>query len=50
MSRRLYRGFKSFDEARNLMKTDPGDNCRLIDRRSGERIAAQRLSGKRVWP
>ena len=38
--RRLYRGFTSLDEAKAFMATDPGDSCRLIDRRTGERVAA----------
>ncbi len=33
--RRLYRGFKDLDTARAFLESDPGDCCRLIDRRTG---------------
>ena len=39
-TRRLYRGFTSLDEARAFLATDPGEYSRLIDRRTGERVAA----------
>lgn len=39
-SRRLYRGFRSLDEARAFSETAPGESCRLIDRRTGERVDA----------
>lgn len=39
-NRRLYRGFTSRDEARAFYKSEPGEYCRLIDMRSGERIDA----------
>jgi hypothetical protein len=42
--RRLYRGFRDPDEARAFLATDPGDSCRLIDRRTGERLAASCLA------
>ncbi len=38
--RRLYRGFTDLDEARAFYETDPGEYCRLIDRRSGDRVGA----------
>ena len=38
--RRLYRGFRDLDEARAFLATDPGDSCRLLDRSTGERLAA----------
>jgi hypothetical protein len=39
-SRRLYRGFRSLEEARAFLESDPGEYSRLIDRRTGERVAA----------
>jgi hypothetical protein len=39
--RRLYRGFRDLDEARALMATEPGDSCRLIDRRPLLRLNVQ---------
>lgn len=39
-TRRLYRGFRSLDEAGTFMATDPGNSCRLIDRRTAGRIAS----------
>ena len=35
--RRIYRGFTSLDNATDFLATDPGEYCRLIDRRTGER-------------
>lgn len=35
-NRRLYRGFTSLVEASAFYETDPGEYCRLIDRRTGE--------------
>lgn len=37
-TRRLYRGFRSLDEARTFLATDPGEYGRLIDRRTGDRV------------
>ena len=34
--RRLYRGFTELDQARAFLESDPGESCRLIDRRTGE--------------
>jgi hypothetical protein len=38
--RRLYRGFTSLDEARIFFETEPGDSCRLINRRTGKLVLA----------
>ncbi len=35
--RRLYRGFNDLGQARAYFETEPGESCRLIDRRTGER-------------
>lgn len=43
-TRRLYRGFTSLDEARAFYETDPGEYIRMIDRRTGERVADQCLA------
>ena len=42
--RRLYRAFKTPDEAKSFLATEPGEACRLIDRRTGERLTAHRLA------
>ena len=42
--RRLYRGFTSLEEARAFLLSNPGDSCRLINRRTGEGMLA-RCSG-----
>ena len=39
--RRLYRGFTSLEDARAFRLSDPGDSCRLIDRRTGEGMLAR---------
>lgn len=38
--RRLYKGFRFLDDARTFLATDPGESCRLIDRRGGGRVVA----------
>jgi hypothetical protein len=36
--RLLYRGFTDLDQARAFREGDPGDSCRLIDRRTGDAV------------
>lgn len=38
--RRIYRGFRDLHEAKNFLETEPGDSCRLIDRKTGEPVLA----------
>lgn len=42
--RRLYRAFKDVEIARGFFETDPGDSCRLIDRRTGESLLARQFA------
>lgn len=37
-ARRLYRGFTDLDSAMAFVEGDPGEACRLIDRRTGEAV------------
>jgi len=39
-TRRLHRGCQDLDEARAFHDTEPGDSCRLINRRTGESVLA----------
>lgn len=39
-TRRLHRGFTDLEEARAFVETEPGEYCRLIDQRTGDRVAA----------
>jgi hypothetical protein len=40
--RRLFRGFTDLDTARAFLESDPGDDCRLIHRHTGEAVLLQR--------
>ena len=37
-SRRHYRAFTDLDQAGAFLGCDPGESCRLIDRRTGEAV------------
>lgn len=41
-SRRLYRGFTDLDSAMSFVEGDPGEACRVFDRRTGEAVPLRR--------
>ena len=43
-TRRLYRGFTVLNQARSFVDSDPGESCRLIDRRTGKAVLVHQFA------
>ena len=42
--RRLYSGFTKLDEAAAFLESEPGESCRIVDRRSGKPVLAHEFA------